>query len=289
MKETVLITGAHGLIARHLAAALETEFHIKLLSTNPDRPNMYKWDVETGYIDPKATENVDHIIHLAGAKFYDGAPLTDERKAVSIASRAGTAGLLLRSLHQMGRKIKSFSCASAAGYYDFDAGVKLIDEDGPKAATFSAALCEKWEAAAIAFKQQGVAQRVLVFRSAAVLAADGGILSQFRDLYKSDPALLGKQRTDKYLPWIHITDLVCLFAAGLKNENFSGIYNNASDQPVNMAMFVDAMSRLLENEMMIANHHYDGVRISSARIKSAGFAFKYPTLQEALKDLITGL
>lgn len=155
MKETVLITGAHGLIARHLFPMLESDYVVKRLSTEPDQEGMYLWDVETGYIDPEALEGIDHIVHLAGAKFYDGGPVTDERKAISRNSRVGAAGLLRQKLQENGQVLKSFISASAAGLYDFSTDQKLIDENGPKADNANADLCEAWENAADEFQRQG--------------------------------------------------------------------------------------------------------------------------------------
>lgn len=288
MKETVLITGAHGLIARHLFPLLETDYVVKRLSRNPDEEGMYRWDVESGYIEPEALEGIDHIVHLAGAKFYDGGPVTEERKAISLNSRAGAAGLLLQALRENNRVLKSFISASAAGLYDFNTDEQLIDENGPVAGNTNAALCEAWEKAADEFKRQGIAQRVVKLRGSAVLATDGGLLQQLLTAYRTDAGLLDKMRNQQYLPWLHVEDMAGMFSEAVRSEHYNGVYNTAADEPVSMAGLVEQVIALLENKAIAEDSPlYNGVRISSAKIKAAGFVFRYPDLQEALKDLLS--
>jgi uncharacterized protein (TIGR01777 family) len=287
MKETILITGAHGLMARHLASKLKADYNIKLLSTHPDGPAMYHWDVEKREVDLEALKDVDHIVHLAGAKFYDGKPLTEERKAISRNSRVGAAYLLLEKLKENSQQLKSFISVSAAGYYDFNSGILLLDENGPKGNNANADLSEEWEAAADAFKKQNVAQRVVKLRSSAVLAADGGLLQQFMTLFKINRVLLEQQRNDTYLPWIHIEDMTELLAAAVKQNHYEGVYNNAADEPVTMAAFIDKLTSYSGNSALPEGiPAYTGVRINSDRLKATGFSFKYNDLDVALKDLV---
>jgi uncharacterized protein (TIGR01777 family) len=289
MKETVLITGAHGLMARHLAPRLRADYAVKLLSTHPDGPAMYHWDVETGQVDPEALQDVDYIVHLAGAKFYDGQPLTEERKAISRNSRVRAAYLLLEKLKENGQTLKSFISSSAAGYYDFNSGIELIDEKAPKGAQDNADLCEAWEAAADEFQKQQVAGRVVKFRNSAVLASDGGLFQQFISLFGVNPALLEQQRNESYLPWIHIDDMTALLAAAIRHSHYKGVYNNAADEPVTMAAFIDKVTRNLEKGLLPEGMSaYTGVQISSERLKAAGFSFKYDRLDTALKNLLPG-
>ena len=69
--ETILITGGSGKIGRALIGSLnQSEYDLRVLSrsTNPiSGCAVFKWDVNNDYIDASALDNVDHIIHLAGA------------------------------------------------------------------------------------------------------------------------------------------------------------------------------------------------------------------------------
>ena len=67
MKEVVLITGAHGMLAKSLALELEGEYTLKFLTREVTQENAYRWDINLGYIDPEGLKDVNHIIHLAGS------------------------------------------------------------------------------------------------------------------------------------------------------------------------------------------------------------------------------
>lgn len=62
----ILITGGTGLVGKRLTAMLiERKHEVRILSRNPKRVNEFKWDVSKNFIDDKALDNIDFIIHLA--------------------------------------------------------------------------------------------------------------------------------------------------------------------------------------------------------------------------------
>lgn len=98
MKETVLITGANSLIAKHLILQLQNNNNIKLLTRTPRQSNEYAWDTQAMTIDEAALDDVDYIVHLAGSKLNDGTPLTPERQRLVRTSRIDAADLIRRTL-----------------------------------------------------------------------------------------------------------------------------------------------------------------------------------------------
>jgi NAD dependent epimerase/dehydratase family enzyme len=91
MKETVLITGANGFVARELIRQWGERYKLKLLTRSPKASNEYGWDTEQMTIDPRALDDVDYIVHLAGAKLNDGQPMTTDKERRIYASRVGAA------------------------------------------------------------------------------------------------------------------------------------------------------------------------------------------------------
>ena len=90
MPQTILITGGTGLIGTHLTQVLLNKgYRVKHLSRNPkltEKISAFNWDISKQEIDPKAFENVDAIIHLAGAGVANQR-WSKERKKVILESR----------------------------------------------------------------------------------------------------------------------------------------------------------------------------------------------------------
>ncbi|MDD7914626.1 NAD-dependent epimerase/dehydratase family protein [Polaribacter ponticola] len=76
----ILITGGTGLVGKRLTKMLVKNNHeVLVLSRSPKKENEFRWNLSENFIDKKALENVDYIIHLAGAGIADKR-WTDERK-----------------------------------------------------------------------------------------------------------------------------------------------------------------------------------------------------------------
>ena len=64
----ILITGGTGLIGLRLKKTLIDKNHeVIILTRKPKNNDEFMWDLSSNYIDEKALENTDYIIHLAGA------------------------------------------------------------------------------------------------------------------------------------------------------------------------------------------------------------------------------
>ena len=94
----VLITGGTGLIGKRLSFLLQSNgYEVRLLSRSENPNSKYAtflWDIPRGYINEKAFEGLDYIIHLAGAGVADK-KWSDARKKVIIDSRVDSTKLLL--------------------------------------------------------------------------------------------------------------------------------------------------------------------------------------------------
>ena len=80
----VLISGGSGLIGRHLTdILLQNGYAVAWLSRSvkPHKDvNMYKWDVDAGYIDPEAILWADVLVHLAGESIAGNAGQQKENR-----------------------------------------------------------------------------------------------------------------------------------------------------------------------------------------------------------------
>lgn len=254
----------------------------------------YVWDVGVKYIDPKALESVDAVVHLAGAGIADGR-WTSSRKKTIINSRVDSAALLYEYLAEKPNQVKAFIGASAIGFYG-DSGDVLVDESSEASDCFLGQVSQVWEAESLKMKDLG--KRTTVLRIGIVLAKEGGALPKM--------ALPIRMGLNSYLgsgqqlySWIHIDDLCEMFVFALENEAVSGIYNAVTDAETNKvlvqklakamgkrALLVPAPAMVLrlgmgEMSAIVLNSS----RVSSAKIRAAGFGFRYEDLGDALRSV----
>ena len=69
----ILITGGTGLIGKSLVKKLKEKNHnVKILTRKKtENPEEFYWNPEEKFIDEKAFENLDSIIHLSGANISE--------------------------------------------------------------------------------------------------------------------------------------------------------------------------------------------------------------------------
>ena len=290
----ILVTGGTGLVGRRLTALLTEKNHeVRILSRNPKNENEFKWDFSKGFVDDKAIENIDYIIHLAGAGIADKR-WTKERKEVIINSRVATANLIFDKIKSQNIPLKGFISASGSNYYGAQTTAKVFKESDAVGTDFLGQVCQKWEEAANQFKELNIP--VTILRTGVVLSKTGGALEKMRTPIVS-PLGSGNQ----YMAWIHIDDLCNLYIKAIE-ETFVGVYNAVSPEFHTSKTFSKALAKAIKRlflpiavpgfllklvfgELAIILLH--GSRLSSDKIKEKGFIFKYKELALALKNLRT--
>lgn len=284
MKETVLITGANSFIAKHLIPILEKNYTVKLLTRTPKAENEFAWDVAAKTIDEKALENVQYIVHLAGAKLNDGNPLTEERKNLIRESRIGAADFLREQLKARGQQLKAFVSASAIGYYGFTDRTLEIDENGEKGKGFSADLCDDWEKAADLFKTENVADHVSKIRVSLVLGNDGGIFPMYKQMLASNPQAVENQSNNGAYPWNHVEDMAGIFAYAVEHQ-LDGVYNSVAPETATMQDIFKAMLNASLNQNYQIKP-FEGQHLVSHKIVEAGYEFQFPNIEKAVANLM---
>lgn len=288
----ILVTGGTGLVGRRLTALLTEKNHeVRILSRNPKNENEFKWDFSKGFLDDKAIENIDYIIHLAGAGIAHKR-WTKERKEVIVNSRVATANLIFDKIKAQNIPLKGFISASGSNYYGAQTTAKVFKESDAVGTDFLGQVCLKWEAATNQFKDLNIP--VTILRTGVVLSKTGGALEKMRTPIVS-PLGSGNQ----YMAWIHIDDLCNLYTKAIE-ETFVGVYNAVSPEFHTSKTFSKALAKAIKRpflpiavpgfllklvfgELAIILLH--GSRLSSDKIKEKGFIFKYKELAIALKNL----
>jgi uncharacterized protein (TIGR01777 family) len=297
--ETILITGGSGIIGRRLSELLVQHHfavrHLSRKSTGTEKYPTFVWNIDEQFIDPKALEGVDHIIHLAGENVGDGRWTATRRKKI-LSSRIDSAHLILNKMQ--GQQLKSFISASGISYYGSITSSQIFKETDPCGTDFLANVSVQWEKAAFQFED--IAKRVVALRTGVVLSPTGGALAQLiKPIKLGIGSALGSGK--QYMPWLHLEDMCQIYLKAITDEGMVGIYNAASSQHLTNQEMVNALAKtcgkklwapkvpgfllkLLFGEMSVII--LEGSRVDNQKIKNAGFVFQYDSLEEALKSLI---
>lgn len=258
----------------------------------------FTWNISSSYIDPSALDGVDAIVHLAGAGVADKR-WTKKRKKEILESRTQSTELLCTELKKRKHQVQVFVCASAIGYYGIKCDGHAFSEARAPGTDFLAYVTQRWENEAEKIAMLGI--RVTQIRTGIVLSKKGGALEQILRpirFYVGAPLGTGKQR----MSWIHIDDHCGIIINALENDKWVGAYNSVAPNPVSNSEFTRAAARAVDKPLLIprvpevvmkavlgelANVVISGCDVSSAKVEAMGYEFKFPTLDQALRDVIT--
>ena len=266
-------------------------FLVRVLTRNPKRENEFFWDITTNTIDKKVFQNLDYIIHLAGAGIADKR-WTTKRKKELIESRTKTTELLFNSIKEHSIQLKSFISASAIGYYGAITTDKIFTESDSPANDFLGNVCQFWEQSVLEFDKIDIP--TTIFRIGIVLSKKGGALEKM-----TTPIIIPIASGKQYLPWIHIDDLTDMFVFAIE-KNQPGIFNAVAPEEQTSYTFSKLLAKktnrlflpigvpkfilqLVFREMSIILT--EGSRVSSKKIESAQFNFTYKNLENALENI----
>lgn len=296
----IFITGGTGFIGRHLCQLLHAKNHtLTVLSRRSDAQvleicGQVKVVHSLDELTPKHC--FDAIVNLAGEPIF-GPRWTKKRKQVLWDSRVTLTERLVDWIGRAEVKSRVLVSGSAVGYYG-DQGDKILDETSPPVEKgFGQRLCAAWEAAASRAENFGV--RVCRLRTGLVLGKGGGLLARMLPAFKL--GLGGRLGSgSQWMSWIHIDDHVRVTEFLLGNNALSGPFNACAPQPVTNADFTMTLARLLKRpaclpvpalalklalgemgELMLESQ-----RVLPKRLEEAGFEFKFPTLEAALKEAL---
>lgn len=299
--KTILITGGTGLVGKHLHQQLLVKgYNIKILSSNKSACNgitTFYWNINTGFIDKRALENVNYIVHLAGANIAQKR-WTAAQKQNILDSRIKSIQLLLNTIDLSTNQLSAVVSSSASGYYGAYTSEKIYHESDAAAEDFLGHTCLQWENSVNQFHQLKI--RTVVLRTGVVFAKGGGALEKLKMFAKfglSAAFGTGKQ----YFPWIHIHDLCAMYIKAIEDNAIQGAYNAVAPQHINNKDFTIAFAKSLRKPYFLPNVPafvlktilgemavmlLKGSRVSCKKIQNTGFDFKFKECEEALRDVI---
>lgn len=303
-----VITGGSGSIGRKLTAHLTQHGHeVVILSRTParvtglpDGARAAGWDARTSAGWLAEADGADAIVNLAGENLagagYFPSRWTDERRRRIRESRLDAGKAVVEAVEKSQNKPKVVIQASAIGYYG-PRGDEPLTEDSPPGDDFLANVCIAWEAATAPVEQHGV--RRAVIRTGIYLTPDDGavrrLLLPYR-LFVGGPFGNGRQ----YYSWIHPQDAVQAIRFLIENPQASGPFNLTAPEPVRNKDFGKTLGKVLRRPSLIPVPRFalqlafgevvtvvfDGQRVLPKKLQALGFAFQFPALEAALRDLL---
>lgn len=133
-----------------------------------------------------------------------------------------------------------------------------------------------------------------------VLSADGGALEKMLTPFKFGVGgRIGSG--EQFMSWIALEDLVRIILFALENEELSGAVNAVAPNPVTNREFTEKLGKVLNRPTFIPVPAFgikilfgemgetlllEGARVVPEKLLKAGFEFKFPELETALRHIL---
>jgi uncharacterized protein len=297
----ILVTGATGLIGKALVELLLSNNHsIHYLTTSKsklgDIPHCkgFYWNLLTNEIDQEAFNEIDVLVHLAGASISKR--WTSSYKKELLESRILSSNLLYATLKKIQTKPIHVISASGTAIYP-DSYDDTYDENSTqKDNSFLGNVVVEWEKSIDQFRALGC--KVTKVRTGIVFSNKGGALPEMVfpiKMYVGSAFGTGKQMQS----WIHLDDLAQLYYFIIQNS-VEGIVNavapeNISNQvltkiiakTINRPLFLPNIPKIIM-QILLGEMHillFGNKRIIPKKALELGFKFEFDNAEKAVDNL----
>ncbi|MGH7679005.1 MAG: TIGR01777 family oxidoreductase, partial [Gemmatimonadaceae bacterium] len=184
---------------------------------------------------------------------------------------------------------------SAMGYNGAHRGDELLDEESASGSDYLAQTARDWEQATSPATDAGI--RVVVSRTGLVLGTDGGALVRMLPPFKLGVG--GRLGSGKqWMSWIALDDVVRALRFLMDSADLRGPVNLAAPTPVRNIEFTETLARVLGRRAVLPvpsfalellfgsmadNTLLASQRMVPKRLAGAGFEFRHPRLEDALR------
>lgn len=301
----VVLAGATGFIGRSLITRLiENQDEVTLLTRSPEKASKAwggalrtaAWDGRSAGDWQRCLDGAEGVINLCGEPIA-GKKWDAGQKKIILSSRIESTRVIVDAIHQARVKPGVLVNASAVGYYGNCSDDREITENEPRGQGFLPETCEAWEREALRAADAGV--RVALARIGIVLEKDGGALQKMLPpflCFAGGPLGSGKQG----FPWVHREDAVGMLVMALRDPRVTGPFNVCAPETTSLGNFASVLGRVLKRPSWLpvpgfvlklilgemAGMLLEGQKAVPQRMQSWGYAFRYPRLESALKNIL---
>ncbi len=276
------------LVSRHLKKAskeIQGGSNFKRITLDPSQSG--SWNEEKLL---NALETSEGIINLAGEPIAEKRWSKEHCEKIR-TSRVNTTKFLVNAMTKAKIKSKVLINASAIGYYG-TSQEKKFNEESSSGDDFLAMLCKEWEEVA---DKKPRRTRLVKIRIGIVIGPHGGALKKMLPIFKAGlggPIGNGRQ----WMSWIQRTDLCRIIELALERTSWNGAINAVAPMPVQMIEFSQNLGTCLGRPSLLnvpgpllklllgdgAKVVLEGQYVTSKKLSSLNFEFKYPDLYNAL-------
>jgi uncharacterized protein len=299
--DKIIIAGGSGFLGQCLVNHFYNTATKVVVLSRSQRPadkniSYVKWDARTIGEWASEIEGCDVIINLVGKSV--NCRYTPENRKEIIESRVNSTKAIGLAIQKCKNPPKVWINAGSAAIFG-DTGDEIKNEDSAIGTGFSAEVCKAWEKS---FNECNTpSTRKIFLRIGMVLQSDEGVLKPFMNMVKMGFGG-GISNGKQYLTWIHEKDFINMILWSFDNQ-VEGIINCASPEPVSNKEFMNTIRTIMgipfglpvpavfvkmggaiigtEAELVLT-----GRRVVSKVLKEKGFKFDFPSLKDALADLI---
>ena len=189
--------------------------------------------------------------------------------------------------------------SSTATIYKHSLDVPMTEENGIIGEGFSVSVGKDWEKSFFSFRDLPVRQVAL--RISIVLGKNGGAFTPIKNLARF--GFGGKQgKGNQMFSWVHLVDYIRIVDFSIANTNVIGVINVAAPNPVTNTKLMKTIREIIripfgvsisqmllkigaviigtEPELILKSRY-----VVPEKLTDLGFAFKYPTIENALQNL----
>tara|TARA_Y100001968_G_scaffold312228_1_gene335150 strand:- start:587 stop:1564 length:978 start_codon:yes stop_codon:yes gene_type:complete len=306
----LLLLGCTGFVGQELIPTLlEAGHQLTIVSRYESKNYVNQFDInklEWIQIDPSQLKSWDNTLLIEALKNNQGIinlvgePITEQRWTSSQLkiiedTRLNTTRGMINAMNKSKKIPKILVNASAIGFYG-NSQTNTFKEEDKSGNDFLSKLCEKWED--IAYLKPRSTKLVIV-RIGIVLGNGGGALGKMLPIFKAG---LGGPIGDgmQWMSWIHRSDLCRIIKESLVSRKYSGVINAVAPNPVRMKEFSATLGRSLGRPSIIpvpggvlklilgdgAKVVLEGQKVKSNILDKIEYKFIYPTVQQAIENII---
>lgn len=294
----IAVTGSTGLVGSALVPALRAAGHEvrRFVRTTP-RPGSDElyWQPNEGRLDPSMLAGIEAVVHLSGENL--GQRWTDAVKHRIRESRVRSTEVLSTAMTLVDPRPRVLITASAVGIYG-NRGDELLDERSSTGDDFLGRLGREWEGATGPAASAGI--RVAHTRSGVILTPEGGMLGRLLPIFRIGAG--GKVGSgNQWLSWVALPDALRAFLFLLERDDISGAVNVVAPEVVTNAEFTRSLGKVLGRPTVTMAPAFAlklaygemaeatvlaSQRVESRRLRDAGFEFRFPRLEAALREVL---